>query len=102
MDAQPDLSGDLPYTRTFGPHRTRRLDFLRVTVLHPTTAHRLSFGFCPGDPRHHPLTDEFALELREYSQHLKHRPARGRRRVEALLMQEEIDALGVQLLQERQ
>jgi hypothetical protein len=36
--------------------------------------------------------DHGALELSKHAQHLKHRLACWRRRVEALLMQEQIDA----------
>jgi len=44
--------------------------------------------------------DHGALELGKHTHHLKHRLARRRRRVEPLLMQEQVDAEGMQLRQE--
>src|SRR5450432_1698220 len=46
------------------------------------------------------LANNAPLELGKNAQHLKHRLAGGRRSVEALLMQEEVDALVVQPLQD--
>jgi len=43
----------------------------------------------------HALLDHRALELRKDTHHLKHRPAGRRRGVEALLMQEQVNASGV-------
>ena len=45
----------------------------------------------------HPLTDHCALELGEHAHHLKHRLAGRCRRVDSLLMQEQVDAQAVQL-----
>src|SRR5690348_16502821 len=47
----------------------------------------------------HALLDQRSLELREDVENLEHGPARWRASVEALLMQVEVDALGVQLAQ---
>jgi len=47
-----------------------------------------------------PFSDDAALELCKHAEHLEHRLARGRRRVEPLLMQEQIDALVMKSLQD--
>lgn len=46
------------------------------------------------------LSDHRPLELREDRQHLEHHPARGRRGVEALLVQVEVHVLGLDVAQE--
>ena len=52
--------------------------------------------------RARPANDFAAMELGKHADHLKHRAARRRGGVEALLMQEEIDLFGMKLPQEIQ
>jgi hypothetical protein len=52
--------------------------------------------------RHHALPYHRSLELREYTEHLEHRTTRRGGRIEPLLMQEQIDALCVQISQKAQ
>jgi hypothetical protein len=54
----------------------------------------------PGNASAHPLDNHAALELGKHAHHLKHRLAGGRRGVDALLMQEQLDAEAVQLGEE--
>src|SRR5262245_56315473 len=54
----------------------------------------------PGEPGEHALADHGALEFGENAHHLEHRLPGRRRGVDTLLMQEEVDALGVKFLQE--
>jgi hypothetical protein len=49
------------------------------------------------DPGEHALADHGPFELGRDAHHPEHRPAGWRRGVQALLMQEKIDALGVKL-----
>jgi hypothetical protein len=53
-------------------------------------------------PAHDPLANHRAFELGKHTQHLEHRSAGRRRRVEALLVQEQVDALGVEFAEEVQ
>jgi hypothetical protein len=54
----------------------------------------------PRQTRVDPFPDDAALELCKRAEHLEHRLARGRRRVEALPTQEQIDALVMKSLQD--
>src|SRR5882762_5735850 len=58
------------------------------------------FRFGPRQARVHPFSNDAALKLCKYAEHLEHRFARGRRRVEPLLMQEQIDAPVMKSLQD--
>jgi hypothetical protein len=49
---------------------------------------------------HHPIADHRPLELREYTQHPKQRPAGWHRSVERMLVQVEIDIAGSQFTQQ--
>jgi hypothetical protein len=60
----------------------------------------LATGLGPSNARIHPLADHRALELGEDAHHLEHGLARRRRGVDALLMQEQVDAQAVQLGEE--
>ena len=60
----------------------------------------LATGLGPSNARIHPLADHCALELGEHAHHLEHGLARRRRGVDALLMQEQVDAKAVQLGEE--
>jgi hypothetical protein len=78
--------------------------FLLRATSHRRTADSRA-GFRAADPgtRHarlHPLADHAALELGEHAEHLKHRPPSRRAGVEALLVQIEVDLLGVQFAEE--
>jgi hypothetical protein len=62
-------------------------------------------GAVSGSPGHscqHPLPDHRALEFGKHAHHLEHGLARRGRRVETLLVQVEIDVLGVELGQQLQ
>jgi hypothetical protein len=78
--------------------------FLLRATSHRRTADSRA-GFRAADPgtRHarlHPLADHAALELGEHAEHLKHRPPSRRAGVQALLVQIEVDLLGVQFAEE--
>ena len=69
-------------------------------ILHraPTELRPLRFG--PRQTGVDPFTDDAALKLCKHAEHLEHRLASSRRRVEPLLVQEQIDALVMQFLQD--
>jgi hypothetical protein len=54
-------------------------------------AETLSLSLSPCKPSPHPFLDHRSLELGEHAHHLEQRLARRRRRVDPLLMQEEVD-----------
>jgi hypothetical protein len=57
------------------------------------------FSLCPRQPGHHSLPDHRAFKLGKHAKHLKHCSAGRCGGVEPLLMQVEIDALGMEFLQ---
>jgi hypothetical protein len=65
------------------------------------TPEPLSLVPCPRKARFDPLDDHGALEFAEHAEHLKHRPSGWRAGIEALLMQIQIHALGVQFTKKR-
>ena len=58
------------------------------------------FGLCPCQPSHDTFPDHGAFKLGKHAKHLKHRAAGRRGGVEPLLMQIQVDALGVEFLQD--
>ena len=60
-------------------------------------AERLSFRSGPRQTSMNPLLDDVGLELREYADHAKHGLARRRGGIQRLLVQEQVDAGGLQL-----
>src|SRR4051812_16278875 len=59
-----------------------------------------SFGSSPRQASHDTFLDHGAFKLGKYAKDLKHRATGRRGRVETLLMQVEIDALGVKILED--
>jgi hypothetical protein len=80
--------------------RDSRRYLLHVTILQPPAAKLNAIRLGPAQTGHDAFADHRPFELGEYSQHLEHRPPRRRRRIEALLVQEQVDALGVEFAQE--
>jgi hypothetical protein len=81
-----------------GPRRSRRddrRDLIRGGILQPPAAELEAIGLGPAQTGHDALPDHRAFKFGEHPQHLKHRPARRRRRAEALLVQEQVNALRV-------
>ena len=76
--------------------------FVRVGRFKPPAAELNAVGFCPAQTGHDALADHRAFEFGKHAQHLEHGPAGRRRRVEPLLMQEQVDALGVEFAEEVQ
>jgi hypothetical protein len=60
-----------------------------------SAAERKALAASPRQPCHHALADHRLLELREHAKHLKQRLVCGCRGIDALLVQVEIDTLGV-------
>ena len=80
-----------------------RLDcpcLVRVSVLDPSAPKALALCLRSRQSSHDPLPNHRAFELGEYPHHLEHRPTPGRRGVEALLVEEKVNALGMQLAQQ--
>ena len=73
-----------------------------VALLDLTATKLLTFGSRTSKARHHPLSDHRPLKLSEDTEHLEHGAARRGGRVEPLLMQEQIDALRMEVRQEAQ
>src|ERR1700704_1717900 len=98
-------------------HHTRANAELPADLEHPVTARlqfensRLDGGLnatpaelgpvCPGarETGIDPLSKNPPLKLSKYTQHLKHRLARARRRVESLLVKEQADSLVMEALE---
>jgi hypothetical protein len=72
----------------------------RPSLLHEAPAEFGSLIPRTGEAGEHPFTDHGPFKFCEDADHLEHRSARRRRGVEALLMWEQIDALGVQLAEQ--
>ena len=85
-----------------GAGRHDRRHLIRVAILEPPAAELNAVSLGPAQAGHDALADHRALELGEHAQHLEHRPAGRRRCIEPLLVQEQVDALGVELAQEVQ
>jgi hypothetical protein len=83
-----------------GRHDGRYLG--RVAILEPPAAELDPIGLGPAQAGHDAFADHRAFELGEHAQHLEHGPSGRRRGVEALLMQEQVDALGVEFAEEVQ
>ena len=74
----------------------------RIAILQPPTAETDPLLFRSREPSEHPLSDHGPFELGKNTHHLKHCPTRRCGGIEALLMQEKIDAFGVQCPQDIQ
>jgi len=85
--------------RTLTPRVERAPDRGCYSFLNWRPAEPLSLGPSPCKPGACPLANHRGLEFRKDSQHLEQRPARWRRCVERLLVQEQIDIGGLQLAQ---
>src|SRR5450631_3266898 len=68
--------------------------------LHRSPAKLRTLSLGSRQARVDPFSDDAAFELGKHAEHLEHRLARGSRRVEPLLMQEQIDALVMKSLQD--
>jgi hypothetical protein len=101
-DPKPDLLGNTPNAEPLGPQGQRCLYLLGVALLDRTPTKLLSLRPSTGQPSHHVLSDHCSLELCEHAEHLEHGSAGGSGCVEPLLMQEEINVLGVEVRQEAQ
>jgi hypothetical protein len=98
--ANSEVASDPADAGALGAGRDDRRHLVRVAILQPPPAELGPFGLGSAQTGHDALTDHRALELSKYPQHLKHGPAGWCRRIEALLMQEQVDALGVQFAEE--
>ena len=101
-DAQAHLSRDATDADAMGPQRQCLLHLLRLALFHRPPAKLFAFSTRTGEASHDALTDHGMLELGEYTEHLEHRAAGWCCGVQALLVQEQIDALGMKLGQKRQ
>jgi hypothetical protein len=67
---------------------------LHVRVFDPLPSELHTVRARPRETGNHPLADHGALEFGEDPHHLEHRPPRWRARIEPLLVQEQVNALG--------
>jgi hypothetical protein len=100
--AYPELAGNSSDPGPRGARRDDRRYLVCIGILKPPAAERDAIGLGPAQAGHHPLADHRAFEFGEDAKHLKHRPPGRRRRIETLLVQEQIDALGMELAEEVQ
>ena len=82
------------------PFRQLLTDALDNFRAYRATPESLSLAPCPREPSLDPLDNHRALELGEDAQHLKHRLPGWRAGVDTLLMEVEVDALGVEFTEE--
>ena len=66
--------------------------------LNPTPARLRTVRPSAREPSIDSFSNDPSLELRKYAEHLKHRLARGRRRIEPLLVKEQTDTLFMEAL----
>jgi hypothetical protein len=66
-----------------------------LALLNRPTTKLLSFGSRTSKSGHHSLSDHCSLELSEHAEHLEHGATGGGGRIEPLLMQKQIDPLGM-------
>jgi hypothetical protein len=100
--AHPEIPSNAADPGPLGARRDDRRYLVRVAVLKPSASQLNAVGLGSAQAGHDPLSDHRAFELGEHTQHLEHRPAGRRRCIEALLVQEQVDALGVEFAQEVQ
>jgi hypothetical protein len=101
-NAHPEVMRNAPDPGPLGAGRDDRRHLVRVAILQPPPAELNAISLGPAQAGHDPFPDHRAFELGKHPEHLEHRPAGWRRRIEALLMQEQVDALGVEFTEEVQ
>src|SRR5262249_4409821 len=99
-DADAQIPGNTPDTEAAGPCGADRRGLVRVGILEAPPTKLCTLLASTGEAGEYPLADHGALELGEHPHHLEHCFAGRCRRVDPLLVQEQVDALGVKLLQE--
>jgi hypothetical protein len=80
-----ERSADFEYAVSIGP----QLQYSRLDRrLDPTAPQFGAVRFGARQPSIYPFSNDPSLELSKHAEHLKHRFARGRRRIESLLVKE--------------
>jgi hypothetical protein len=100
-DADAKLARDTADARALAAHCTDSSDLGRVGVLRRLRPSFVSSSLARAKPALTRSRIIAWLELGEYAHHLEHSAPRRCGRVEAPLVEEQINALGVQLLEER-
>ena len=95
--AEPQRFADPVNTVAFGPQfQNARLDRAPYTA----SPQLCALGLCARETSIDALPNDTPLELGKHAEHLEHRLARGRRGVEALLMEKQIDAFVLEALED--
>ena len=92
----PKLLSDLAHARPAG-YRQSLSDTLFQLRSYPRPSEPFALALGPRQASTDPFLNHGPLELGKHAHHLKHRLSSRRRRVEALLMQEQVDTEGMQL-----
>jgi hypothetical protein len=100
--SQANLRGNAAYAEPFGAQGQRCFDLLGLALLDCPTTKLLTVSSSTGQSSHHSFSYHRSLKLSEHTEHLEHCPTGGSGRIEPLLMQEQIDPLGVEVRQEAQ
>jgi hypothetical protein len=101
-DTHPEIASNPTDTDPRSPRGDDRGHLVRIAIFKPTAAELNAIRLGPAQTGHDALADHRAFELGKYAQHLEHGPAGWCRCIEALLVQEQVDALGVKFAQEVQ
>jgi hypothetical protein len=88
--ADAEFAGYLQDAVAFG---AKQLDAFFDLGIYARPAKRDSFRLSPRKPGVHPFANDASLKFGEYTQHLEHGLSGSGRRIEALLVQEQVDAL---------
>ena len=94
---EPDVPRDATDANSARAQRKSRPHLPRLALLDRPPSKLLAVRTGTRKPGHHPFADHGALKLGKDPKHLEHRLARRRGSVEALLVEEEVNAFGVKI-----